>query len=121
MSDLLTLLGVQPESRVSLLGIRDAEFLRAILPNLLNPSQHRAAYHSDFIFLGVESPQQLKRLSPLKKYLNPGGSFWVVYPHHQPYITPSFILASLHGAGLTPSGFIPFSSTHAALHATLTP
>ncbi len=119
MSELLTLLGVHPESRVSLLGIRDAEFLRAILPNLLNPSQHRAAYQSDFIFLGVESPQQLKRLSPLKKYLNPHGSFWIVYPNHHSLITPSLILAALDTAGLTASDSIPFSSTHTALHATL--
>jgi len=119
LSDLLTLLGVQPESRVSLLGIRDAHFLRAILPNLLNPSQHRAAFHSDLIFLGVDSPQQLKRLSPLRKYLKPHGAFWIVYPNDQPLIPLTLILAALDSAGLTASDSIPFSSTHTALHATL--
>lgn len=119
MSELLHKLGVQPESRVSLLGIRDAEFLRAILPNVLNPSQHRAAKNSDLIFLGVESPQQLKRLEPLKKYLSPNGAIWVIYPKGQSHITQSMVLTGIKIGGLIDNKVVAFSETHTGLRASI--
>jgi hypothetical protein len=74
------LLKIAPSWKLSLLGIRDAEFLRQYLPQVLNPAQHRAVYGSDLIVLGVEGEGQLKRVEPLKKYLAPGGQIWVVFP-----------------------------------------
>jgi hypothetical protein len=74
------LLKIAPHWKLSLLGIRDAEFLRQYLPQVLNPEQHRAVYGSDLILLGVEGEQQLKRVEPLKKYLAAGGQIWVVFP-----------------------------------------
>lgn len=115
MSELLTRFGVHPESRVSLLGIRDAAFLRDILPQVANPAQHRAAKDSDFIFLGVESEGQLKRLEPLKKYLTPSGAIWVIYPNNDPRLTNATVLTAIHRAGLTSNQILNFSPTHTAL------
>lgn len=117
MSELLHKLGVKPESRVSLLGIRDAEFLRAILPNVTNPSQHRATKNSDLIILGVEAEGQLKRLEPLKKYLTPNGGIWIVYPKGQSLITQAQVFAAIKAAGLTDNKDCSFSATHTALRA----
>ncbi len=115
MSDLLHKLGVKPESRVSLLGIRDADFLRAILPNVTNPAQHRASKDSDLIFLGVESAGQLKRLEPLKKYLTPNGGIWIIYSKAQTQLTQSQLFTAIKSAGLTSDQILNFSDTHTAL------
>jgi hypothetical protein len=117
LSELLRKLGVKPESRVSLLGIRDPEFLRQILPNLLNPAQHRAVKDSDLIFLGVESPQQLKRLKPLSKYLVPNGGIWIVYPKGVKSITQDQVFTAIKAAGLVDNKVASFSPTHTALRA----
>lgn len=117
MSELLRKLGVKPESRVSLLGIRDAEFLRAILPNVTNPAQHRASKDSDLILLGVESESQLKRLEPLKKYLKQDGGIWIVYPKGQKHITQAQVFTAIKAAGLTDNKVCSFSETHTALRA----
>lgn len=117
MSELLRKLGVKPESRVSLLGIRDLDFLRDIQPWILNPTQQRAVKNSDLIFLGVESPEQLKRLEPLVKYLNPNGGIWIVYPKGQKHITQSHIFTAIKAAHLTDNKVCSFSPTHTALRA----
>ena len=114
---LLQKLGVKPESRVSLLGVRDPNFLREILPQVLNPAQHRAAKESDLIFLGVESEGQLKRLDPLKKYIVPKGAIWVIYPKGQKHITQAQVLEAIKAAGLTDNKVCSFSETHTALRA----
>lgn len=107
--------GIRPESRVSLLGIRDAAFLRLVLPQVLNPAQHRAVKGSDFIFLGVEAPKQLERLRPLCKYLNPGGCFWIVFPKDSPQIgLPQIFLALLHFQ-LAYDEIVNFSESHQAV------
>lgn len=74
------MLKISSSWKISLLGIRDAEFLRQYLPQVVNPEQHRAVYGSDLILLGVEGEGQLKRVEPLKKYLGAGGQIWVVFP-----------------------------------------
>jgi len=114
---LLDKLGVKPESRVSLLGIRDAGFLREILPQVLNPSQHRAVKESDLIFLGVEAANQLKRLEPLKKYLNKNGGIWVIYPKGQTHVTQAQVITAIEAAGLIDNKVVSFSQTHTGLRA----
>jgi hypothetical protein len=76
--DLAAVLQIRPGQRVSLLGVRDAAFLRTHLPQVANPSQHRAAMQSDVIVLAIESKLQWQRLAPLRKYLAPEGIFWVL-------------------------------------------
>lgn len=114
---LIDKLGVKPGLRISLLGVRDAAFLREVLPQVANPSQHRAVKDSNLIFLGVESKEQLKRLEPLKKYLVPNGNIWVVYPKGQKHITEADVMAAIKAAGLVDNKVVSFSPTHTGLRA----
>lgn len=97
---------------MSLLGVRDTEFLRAVLPQLANPAQHRAAMDSDHIFLVAESAQQLKRVAPLVKYLRPGGRLWVLSGAG---LTAGEVAAALAGAGLRVGAAVAFNSTCMAM------
>ncbi len=115
MFEILTRFGIHPASRVSLLGVRDSDFLRAVLPYVANPSQHRAAPDSDLIFLAVESSMQLKRLAPLVKYLRPGGALWIVYPDSFEH---GKLLPAVLAAGLAPGEVLAFGAGHSALHTT---
>jgi hypothetical protein len=112
LSELLSRFGIGPASRVSLLGVRDAEFLRAVLPQLANPAQHRAAMDSDHIFLAAESAQQLKRVAPLVKYLRPGGRLWVLAGKG---VGAGQVAAALAGAGLRVGPAVAFNTTYTAL------
>lgn len=114
---LLAKLGIRPESRISLLGIQDPEFLRQVLPQVANPTQTRPAKDSDLIFLGVESTTQLERIPTLKKHLVPGGAIWIIYPKGQKHITQAQVMAAIKSAGLTDNKVVSFSAIHTGLRA----
>ncbi|WP_031499989.1 DUF3052 family protein [Bryobacter aggregatus] len=114
---LIDKLGIKPGLRISLLGIRDSDFLRQVLPQVANPSQHRAVKGSDLIFLGVESKEQLQRLAPLRKYLVANGNIWVIYPKGQKHITQADVMAAIKEAGLVDNKTCSFSVTHTGLRA----
>ncbi len=116
---LLAKLGVKPESRVSLLGIRDADFLRQVMPQVANPSQVRAAKDSDLIFVGVESVGELKRLAPLKKYIQKNGAIWIVYPKGVKHITQAQVFTAFKAVGLIDNKVVSFSDTHTALRVSI--
>lgn len=105
---------MDPAARVSLLGVRDSDFLRVVLPQLANPAQHRAAWESDHIFLAAESAQQLKRAAPLVKYLRPGGTLWILYATNEAALSQAAVVAALEAAGLQPGPTCSFNATQTA-------
>jgi hypothetical protein len=111
---LLDKLGVKAESKVVVLGVRDGAFLKQLEARLAKPAATRPAAGADIILFGVESREELKQLSRVKKWLQPAGAIWVVRPKGTPAIKDADVIAAGKAAGLVDVKVAAFSSTHTA-------
>lgn len=111
---LLDNLGVKPESKVVVLGVRDGGFLKQLKARLAKPAATRPAAGADIIFFAAESREDLKQLARLKKSLRPAGAIWVVRPKGTPAIKEADVIAAGKAAGLVDVKVAAFSPTHTA-------
>ena len=111
---LMDKLGVKPESKVVVLGVRDEEFLKLLKARLAKPAATRPAAGADIIFFAAESREELKQLTRVKKWLQPAGAIWVVRPKGTPAIKDADVIAAGKAAGLVDVKVAAFSSTHTA-------
>ncbi len=112
---LLDKLGVKPGAAVSVLGVRDGDFLRQLRERTRDIAQANPRKDSDLIFLGAEQTADLGRLRGLVPYLKKSGAVWVVYPKGQPQITQAEVMAAAKKAGLGDVKGVSFSATHTGL------
>jgi len=110
----LAKIGVKPGWRVSVLGIRDQEFLDELDAATAVVSIGRTINLCDAIFFGATSASQLGRLLTLKKSLKSNGALWVVRPKGRPEISESAVMAAAKAAGLVDVKVVRFSPTHTA-------
>ena len=112
---LLDKLGVTADLSVSIVGIRDADFLRDISARTKNIVRGRAAAGSALIFLGAESLSDLFDLRALRDTIAKNGGVWVVYPKGQKHIREIDVINAGKSAGLVDNKVASFSATHTAL------
>lgn len=111
---LLDKLGVKPEHRVVVLGVKDASFLKdlaARVPNLTRDDPHEA----DLVFLTADDMEPLARMKALGNAIRRNGAVWVVYPKGQRHIREVDVINAGKSAGLTDNKVCKFSETHTAL------
>jgi hypothetical protein len=111
---LLDKLGVKPDSRVVVLGVRDETFL-ADLSARVPAVAKRKVKESDLIFLAAEKREALEQLGLLQDFLKPNGGIWVVYPKGRKEITENDVRAAGKSVGLVDVKVAGFSDTHSAL------
>lgn len=112
---LLDKLGVKPDSRVSVIGVTDADFLAQLRERIGKFPGNEKPRDCDFIFYAAEKKAALTRLKTLAKSLRKSGAVWVVYPKGQKQITENDVLAAGKPAGLVDVKVCSFSPTHTAL------
>jgi len=110
----LAKLGVKPDWRVAVLGIRDEDFLAELEPAAALVSIGRTVKQCDAIFFGATAASHLDRLKPLKKSLKANGALWVVRPKGRAEITEAAVMAAGKAAGLVDVKVVSFSPTHTA-------
>ncbi|MCU1273448.1 MAG: hypothetical protein JWO48_879 [Bryobacterales bacterium] len=112
---LIDKLGIKPEHRVSVLGVRDEAFRRELQSRTGNASDFKVASDSDMIFLAADTTDDLSRMRALQASLKSNGAIWVVYPKGQKHITEAGVLAAGKQAGFVDVKVASFSPTHTAL------
>jgi hypothetical protein len=112
---LLDKLGVTADLSVSIVGIRDADFLRDISARTKNIVRGRAAAGSALVFLGAESLSDLFDLRALRDIIAKNGGVWVVFPKGQKHIRGIDVINAGKSAGLVDNKVASFSETHTAL------
>lgn len=112
---LLDKLGVKPGGSVSLLGSFAADFLVSLEKHGATITRDKFAKDSPWVFLAVESPQDLKRLPSLAKSLRGAAALWLVYPKGQKSVTEADVRSAGLKSGLVDIKVASFSSTHTAL------
>jgi hypothetical protein len=111
---LLDKLGVTPESRVVVSGLRDDAFLAQLRARTPDVST-RMRKDVDFVFYEADSRPDLARLERLRGYLRPAGAVWVVSPRGDPRIKDAHVITAARDAGLVDTKVVRFSDTHTAL------
>src|SRR5207245_306807 len=104
---LLDKLGVRPESRVSVLGVHDQEFLALLRTRVVDVAS-RARKDSDLIFVSVERREELARLVSLESSIERSGAIWVVFPKGRKEIREVDVIAAGLSAGLVDNKVVRF-------------
>lgn len=112
---LIDKLGVRPDMRVSVLGVEDQAFWRALEERTDDIGRGRLRKESDFIFLGAGKRSALSRLSKLESKLKRNGAVWVVWPKGRQDITQSDVMAASKKYGLVDVKIVSFSEALSAL------
>lgn len=112
---LLDKLGIKPGMRVALLGIEDAAFLADLRGRTGDISLGEAPPDADAIFLAVDGPDDIRRLSELRERIKPNGAIWAVFRKGQKDFNENDVLRLGLESGLVDVKVVRFSDTHTAL------
>ncbi len=112
---LLDKLGVKPGSVVSVVAVKDDTFLSDLQSRGANVSVGRLRKSSDLVFVGAETPRDLKRLQRVEPYIKRNGAVWVVSPKGKPEIRDVVVIQAGVAAGLVDTKVVRFSDSHTAL------
>jgi hypothetical protein len=114
--DVLDKLGVKPDSKVAVLGVRDEVFLKRLQARTPDVSVGRARNGLDLIFYEANSRAELARLERLKGYLKSDGAIWVAsLKGKAARVKDVDVIAAAIEAGLVDTKVVGFSETHTAL------
>ncbi|HKZ85855.1 MAG TPA: hypothetical protein VJ793_19630 [Anaerolineae bacterium] len=108
-------LGVKPDSRVAVLGVKDELFLRQLRERAPDVS-NRLRRNLDLIFFAADSQTELGKLSRLKAFLKADGAIWVVsLKGKAARLKDVDVIAAAQAAGLVDNKVVGFSDTHTSL------
>lgn len=110
---LMDKLGVKPESKVTILGLKDESFISQLTGRTSDISKRRRK-NADIVFLQVESIKDLSKLAPLQEWIKRDGVIWVIAPKGKQHIKESDVLEAGKQAGLVDTKVASFSETHTA-------
>ncbi len=109
-------LGVKEDSRVSVDGITDRDFLSQLKDKTNNASLKKLQRGSDIIFYAADSKKELLKLKGLKQFLKNNGALWIVsLKGRQAKIKDTEVMAAGKEAGFVDTKVVGFSATHTAL------
>ena len=113
---LLDKLGVKPGSRVAVLDIDDAWFVKVLRERTRDVVLGKPRSVCDIVFLGAKDKKDLDRLRQAKQWIEPNGAVWVVRQKGpgSPLRDTDLIEAGL-ASGLVDNKIASFSDTHGAM------
>jgi len=113
---LLDKLGVKPGSRVAIVDLEDASFLRQLSGRTSDIVQGKPGTPCDLVFMGAASARDLARLVEVKTWIEPNGAIWVVRPKGgRAPISDTDVIAAGLAAGLVDNKIASFSETQGAM------
>ncbi len=111
---LLEKLEVVAQSRIAVVGVRDAPFLNAIREHAASVVEGRVPEGAPIVFFGVESRDALNKIPLLRARMAETGTLWVVRPKGSKVVSEAEVFAALRAAGLVDTKVVAFSRTHTA-------
>ena len=111
---LIDKLDVKPEHTISVVAIKDDDFVQALRARAANVVTGRMTTDSNVIFLGAEKIADLERLSKAAAAMARDGAIWVIHPKGPNALRDTEIFAEAKRVGLTYTKVARFSPTHTA-------
>ena len=108
-------LGVKPDSRVAMIGIKDPKVSKQLMARAAEVSAGRVNKDAGIVFLGATSGKDLRRLATIGKVMKRDAAVWVVWPKGRAGFGEDHVRAAAIAAGLVDVKVVAFSATHSAL------
>jgi hypothetical protein len=109
-------LGVKPGSKVAIVDIDDAGFMKLLRERTSDIVKTRPRVPVDLVFLGASELRHLARLKDVKSWIEPNGAIWVVRPKGgRSEIKDTDVIEAGLAAGLVDNKIASFSDTHGAM------
>jgi hypothetical protein len=111
---LIDKLEVKAEHTVSVVALRDEEFLRVLNARAAHVVVGRLAPQSNIVFLGADDVAALARIANAATVITRDGAIWVIHPKGSNELRDTDIFAEAKRLGLTYTKVARFSATHTA-------
>jgi len=113
---LLDKLGVKPGSKVAIVNLDDAGFLKQLRERTADIVTGKPRSKVDIVFVGAKESADLRRLYELKSWIEPNGAIWVVRPKGgRSELRDTDLIDAGLAAGLVDNKIASFSDTHGAM------
>jgi hypothetical protein len=113
---LLDKLGVKPGSRVALLDMDDAWFLKQLRERTTDIVQGKPRTPCDLVFVSANMRRDLDKLKTVKKWIEPNGAIWMVRPKGgRSELRDTDLIDAGLAAGLVDNKIASWSETHGAM------
>ena len=107
-------LGVKPGQIVAVINLPNGNFLAELEHASGSKPLSRARSGIDLAFLGVDAPEDLRRLGALRLAIKPNGAIWTIRPKGRKDVTEAGVRAAAIAEGLVDVKVVKFSETHTA-------
>ena len=113
---LIDKLGVKPGAKVAIVNVNDDRFIALLRTRTQDIVEGKPPAPCDLVFLGADTPQDLKRVEELKSWIEPNGAIWVIREKGaRAALRDTDLIAAGLAAGLVDNKIASFSETHGAM------
>ena len=113
---LLDKLGVKPGSKIAIVNLQDAGFIRQLKERTSDIVAGKPRSKVDLVFVGADDAGDLRRLDELKTWIEPNGAIWVVRPKGgRSALRDTDVIDAGLAAGLVDNKIASFSDTQGAM------
>jgi hypothetical protein len=113
---LIDKLGVKPGAKVAIVNVDDDGFIALLRTRTQDIVEGKPSSPCDLVFLGADTPQDLRRIEDLKSWIEPNGAIWVIRAKGgRAALRDTDVIAAGLAAGLVDNKIASFSETHGAM------
>ena len=113
---LLDKLGVKPGSKIAIENLDDPGFIKLLRERSSDIVDGKPRSKCDLVFMGADSPADLRKLGEVKRWIEPNGAIWVVrLKGGRGQLRDTDLIAAGLAAGLVDNKIASFSETHGAM------
>jgi hypothetical protein len=113
---LLDKLGVKPGSKVAIVNLHDAGFVKQLRERTAEIVTTKPRSKVDLVFMGAKEEADLRRLQEAKTWIEPDGAIWVVRPKGgRSTLRETDLIDAGLAAGLVDNKIASFSETQGAM------
>src|SRR5258708_23451648 len=113
---LLDKLGVKPGSKIAILNLEDAGFIKLLKDRTSDIVTGKPRSKVDLVFVGAEDVAGLRKLVELKTWIEPNGAISVIRPKRgRSALRDTDCIHTGLAAGLVDNKIASFSDTHGAM------
>ena len=113
---LIDKLGVKPGAKVAIVNVADNGFIALLRTRTQDIVEGKPPAACDLVFLGADTPQDLRRIEELKSWIEPNGAIWVIREKGvRAALRDTDLIAAGLAAGLVDNKIASFSETHGAM------
>lgn len=113
---LIDKLGVKPGAKVAIVNVEDDNFIALLRTRTQDIVEGKPPAPCDLLFLGADTPQDLRRIEDLKTWIEPNGAIWVIRTKGgRAVLRDTDVIAAGLAAGLVDNKIASFSETQGAM------